>query len=76
MTDDLRAQVRNLLEVHVEVPDDDNAELWMSSLVVVQLVESLEEQLGVTFRADEIESARWKSVSTIVVLLRDKLAAS
>jgi acyl carrier protein len=76
MTDDLRLRIRALLEAHMDLPDDDDAELGMSSLLVVQLVESLEESFELLFRADEIEASRWRSISTITAFVRGKLGAS
>ncbi|MCA9616337.1 MAG: acyl carrier protein [Myxococcales bacterium] len=71
----VEAVVREALEHHVEVPEDADAPLGLSSLAVVQLTEALEEELDFVVRADELSPEHFSTLARLVAFVRGKLGA-
>lgn len=58
-------QIRQLLEAHVEPPDDDAAPLALRSFELVAVAEALEERFGIRVRAVDLSPENFGSIARL-----------
>ena len=72
---DLRAELVELIEAHIEVPEADDAPLGLSSLALVELAEDLEERFGFLVRASDVTPDNFGSLGSLVAFVARKRGA-
>jgi acyl carrier protein len=68
----VRDEVRAIVSEHATAPDDDAAPLEVDSLAIVQIVEALEDRVGIRVAPREVTPEAFRSIASLVALVEAK----